>query len=249
MNGKVALITGGGGGIGRAASLAFAHKGVKVAVADLNQESGEETVKQVKDAGCEAEFFQVDVSDEDNVKAMIDSVIETFGGLHFGINNAGIEGAQHPLHEMPSDNWHRVVNINLSGVYYCMKYEIAHMLKNGGGAIVNTSSVAGLVGFASLAPYVASKHGVTGLTRNAAVEYSAQGIRVNSIHPGAIRTEMVARAIKDNPGLGDQIGSMHPIGRMGEPEEIANAMVWLCSDEAGFVTGHTMTVDGGMVAQ
>jgi len=249
MEGKVAFVTGGGSGIGRATALAFASKGVKVAVADINADGGQETVKMIKDASGEATFFKADVSKENEVKALLDRVVGTFGSLNFGFNNAGIEGAQIPLHETDSGDWDKIIAVNLSGVFYCLKYEIAHMLNNGGGAIVNTSSVAGLVGFRNIAPYVASKHGIAGLTRCAALEYSAQGIRVNSVHPGMIRTPMVVRAIEENPDLGLAIGAMHPIGRLGEPNEVANTVVWLCSDEASFVTGHTMTIDGGLVAQ
>jgi len=249
MEGKVALVTDGGSGIGRATALAFANKGVKVAVAEINTDDGQETVKLIKDAAGEAAFFKVDVSKDNEVKRLIDNVVNTFGSLNFGFNNAGIQGGQASLHETDSSHWDKTIAINLSSVFYCLKYEIAQMLNNGGGAIVNTSSVAGLVGFGNLSPYVASKHGVTGLTRCAALEYSAQGIRVNSVHPGAIRTPMLIRGIEENPDLGVALDNMHPIGRMGEPHEVANTVVWLCSDEASFVTGHTMTVDGGMVAQ
>lgn len=248
MKGKVALVTGGASGIGRSTALAFAKKGAKVAVVDLDEGGGEETVKLVKEIGGESRFYKVDVSSESEVKALVDNVVKEFGGLDYAFNNAGIEGNQNPLHETESSDWNKTIGINLSGVFYCMKYEIAHMLKSG-GAIVNTSSVAGLVGFSRLAPYVASKHGVAGLTKAAAIEYSSQGIRVNSVHPGAIRTPMITRAIEKNPELEKIIGTMHPIGRIGEPEEVANAVVWLCSDEAGFVTGHTMAIDGGMLAQ
>lgn len=249
MKDKVALVTGGSSGIGRATAQAFANKGVKVAVADINADGGQETIKLIKDIGGEAAFFKVDVSKEDEVKTLIDKVVDTFGSLNFGFNNAGIEGEQFPLHETDSSNWDKTIAVNLSGIFYCLKYEIAYMLNNGGGAIVNNSSVVGLVGFSKLSPYVASKHGVTGLTRCAALEYSAQGIRVNSVHPGAIRTPMVARLIEEDPEFGRAINSIHPIGRLGESHEVANTVVWLCSDEASFVTGHTMTVDGGIVAQ
>lgn len=249
MEGKVALVTGGGSGIGRATAQAFAKKGVKVAVADIDADGGQETVKMIKDTGGQAAFFHVDVSKEDEVKGLIDKVVDTFGGLNFGFNNAGIEGAQTPLHETDSSNWDKIIAINLSGVFYCLKYEITHMLNNGGGAIVNTSSVGGLVGVGNLSAYVASKHGVSGLTRCAALEYSAQGIRVNSVHPGAIRTPLFDRALEENPELDVVFNSMHPIGRAGEPHEIANAVVWLCSGEASFVTGHTMAIDGGWMAQ
>lgn len=249
MEGKIALVTGGASGIGRATALAFANKGVKVAVADIDIDGGQETTKIVKDAGGEAKFFEVDISKEDEVKTLIDNVVDSFGGLNFGFNNAGILGDSIPLHETDGNSWDRVISINLSSVFYCLKYEIAYMLNNGGGAIVNTSSIAGLVGYRNLSPYAASKHGITGLTRCAALEYSAQGIRVNCVHPGSIRTPMLARLIDADPELNEIIESLHPIGRIGEPHEVANTVVWLCSDEASFVTGHPMSVDGGMVAQ
>jgi NAD(P)-dependent dehydrogenase (short-subunit alcohol dehydrogenase family) len=248
MKGKVALVTGASSGIGRAIALAFAAKGAKVMVADINEEGGHETVKMITDGGGTAAFFKADVSKEDQVKAMIDETVKVCGGLDFAANNAGIEGAPKGIHDTSEEEWLMTINVNLSGVFYCMKHEVIYMVEHGGGAIVNTSSVAGLRGGENLAPYVASKHGVTGLTRCGALEYAKQGIRVNSVHPGAIRTPMVARLEFDMPEMFAGLADMHPVGRVGEPEEIADAVVWLCSDEASFVTGHTMTIDGGMIA-
>lgn len=248
MEGKVALVTGGSSGIGRATALAFANKGAKVVVADVNVAGGEQTVQMIKDARGEAVFIKADVSKADEVEALINQTVDAFGGLDYGINNAGIEGAPAPLHETDFANWDMTIAVNLTGVFNCLRQEICHMIANGGGAIVNTSSIAGLVGAAGLSPYVASKHGVTGLTRAAALEYSAQGIRVNSVHPGAIRTEMIDRIIEEMPEMAEGMAALHPIGRIGEPEEVADAIVWLCSDEASFVTGHTMVIDGALTA-
>ena len=248
MQGKVALITGSGSGIGRATAFAFAEKGVKVVVSDINAESGEEVVQLIRNNGGEAVFIKADVAQDDEVKALVDGAVAAFGRLDFGINNAGIGGTQQLLHETELATWNKIVDVNLTGTFNCMKHEIRHMLAQGGGAIVNVSSIAGLRGTPKLYPYVASKHGVTGLTKVAALDYSAQGIRVNSVHPGAIRTEALARYIEAVPPAGEAIAALHPIGRIGESKEVADAIVWLCSDDAAFVTGHTMAVDGGAMA-
>ncbi|MCK5793105.1 MAG: SDR family oxidoreductase [Anaerolineales bacterium] len=248
MKEKVALVTGASSGIGRAIALAFATKGAKVMVADLNEEGGHETVMMIKDAGGEAAFVKADVSKEADVKAMVDETVKTLGGLDYAANNAGIESAPTVLHLTTAKDWQMIIDVNLTGVFFCLKHEIAYMLENNGGAIVNTSSVAGLRGLANMSPYVASKHGVTGLTRAAALEYAKQGIRVNSIHPGGIKTPLVARLEAEMPEMFAGMVAGHPIGRMGEPNEIGEAVVWLCSDEASFVTGHQMAVDGGFMA-
>ena len=249
LDGKVALITGAGSGIGRASALAFAREGAKVAVADIVVEGGEETVRMVKEAGGEAFFIKVDVSDAADVEAMVNTVVDTYGRIDCAYNNAGIEGRLASTDEYPEDVFGKVIDINLTGVWLCMKYELPHMLKQGSGAIVNTASGAGLIGVAGMSAYVASKHGVVGLTKTAALEYAKSGIRVNAVCPGLIQTPMVERITNDQPQLGEALVAAEPIGRVGRPEEIAESVVWMCSDAASFVTGHAMSVDGGYVAQ
>ena len=249
LDGKVALITGAGSGIGRASALAFAREGAKVAVADIVVEGGEETVRMVKEAGGEAFFIKVDVSNAAEVEAMVNTVVDTYGRIDCAYNNAGIEGRLASTDEYPEDVFDKVIDINLTGVWLCMKYELPHMLKQGGGAIVNTASGAGLIGVAGMSAYVASKHGVVGLTKTAALEYAKSGIRVNSVCPGLIQTPMVERITADQPQLGEALVAAEPVGRTGKPEEIAKSVVWLSSDAASFVTGHAMSVDGGFVAQ
>jgi NAD(P)-dependent dehydrogenase (short-subunit alcohol dehydrogenase family) len=249
INNKVALITGGGSGIGRATALAFAREGAKVVVADIVVEGGEETVRQIKAAGGEAIFVKTDVAKGAEVVALIKKTVETYGRLDCAFNNAGIEGTIALTAESSEDNWDRVIAVNLKGVWLCLKHEIPQMLKQGGGAIVNTASVAGLVGGAGASAYVASKHGVNGLTKTAALEYAKHGIRVNAVCPGVIRTPMLERAFASNLQLMEAMAAMEPIGRMAAPEEVAEAVVWLCSDAASFVTGLPMAVDGGWVAQ
>ena len=249
LDGKVALITGAGSGIGRASALAFAREGAKVAVADIVVEGGEETVRMVKEAGGEAFFIKVDVSNAAEVEAMVNAVVDTYGRIDCAYNNAGIEGRLASTDEYPEDVFDKVIDINLTGVWLCMKYELPHMLKQGGGAIVNTASGAGLIGVAGMSAYVASKHGVVGLTKTAALEYAKSGIRVNSVCPGLIQTPMVERITADQPQLGEALVAAEPVGRTGKPEEIAESVVWLSSDAASFVTGHAMSVDGGFVAQ
>ncbi|MGH7965541.1 MAG: SDR family oxidoreductase [Candidatus Binatia bacterium] len=249
MNGKIALVTGASSGIGRATALTFAREGAKVVAADVTVAAGEETVRMIQAAGGEAVFIKADVSKGTDVEALIKKTVETYGRLDCAFNNAGIEGKFSPTIEGTEENWQRVIDINLKGVWLCLKYEIIQMLKQGGGAIVNTASVAGLVGAAGGSAYVASKHGVNGLTKTAALEYAKQGIRVNSVCPGGIRTPMLERIMSGNPGMSEMIAAMEPVGRLGKPEEIAEAVVWLCSDSASFVTGLPMAVDGAMTAQ
>ena len=249
LKGKVALVTGASAGIGRATAIAFARAEAKVVVADVVVEGGEETVRTIKEAGGEAIFVKCDVSKATEMEALINKTVETYGRLDYAHNNAGIDGELAPTAECTEKNWDRVTSINLKGVWLGMKYEIPQMLKQGKGAIVNTASIAGLVGLQNMPAYVAAKWGVNGLTKTAALEYAKAGIRVNSVCPGAIRTDMVDHLSKVNPEMIDAIIAGEPIGRMGEPEEIADVVVWLCSDGASFVTGHNMAVDGGFVVQ
>jgi NAD(P)-dependent dehydrogenase (short-subunit alcohol dehydrogenase family) len=248
VNGKVALVTGASSGIGRATALAFAREGAKVMVADVTVEGGEETVSLVKQAGGEATFFKADVSKAAEVEALVARVVQTYGRLDCAHNNAGIEGPGALTVDYPEEMFDRVMAINLKGVWLCLKYEIPQMLKTGGGAIVNTASTAGLVGFPRGSAYVASKHGVVGLTRTAALEYAKSNIRVNAVCPGAIDTPMMGRITDHRPTRAARMAAAEPVGRMGVPGEIAEAVVWLCSDSASFVTGHAMAVDGGMTA-
>jgi NAD(P)-dependent dehydrogenase (short-subunit alcohol dehydrogenase family) len=251
LDGKVALVTGGASGIGRATALALARERAKLIIADINDDGGQQTVHMITEQGGDATFVRVDVTQAREVEAMISTTVETYGRLDCAHNNAGIGSRPRVLlHELPEESWDRVLSINLKGVWLCMKYEIIQMRKQGGGAIVNTASIMGLVGsWSRSGAYNASKHGVVGLTKTAALEYATSGIRVNAVCPGYIRTPLIEEALTSNPEMEAEIVARHPIGRMGHPEEIAEAVVWLCSDAASFVTGHTMTVDGGYVAQ
>ncbi len=249
LENKTALVTGGSSGIGRASALALAREGAKVAVADVNVEGGKETVEMVKEAGGEAISIKADVSQVAEVEAMVSRAVETYGRLDCALNNAGIAGAfGTPAADYPEDAWHQVISVNLTGVWLCMKYEIRQMLQQGGGAIVNVASVMGLVGTAN-AGYTASKHGVVGLTKSAALSYAKEGIKINAVCPGFIATPLNESAIACGSHVEADLISSHPIGRIGRPEEVAESAVWLCSDAASFVTGHTMVVDGGYVAQ
>ncbi len=245
---KVALVTGGSFGIGRATAIAFAKRGAKVIVADWVEDKKEATLKEIKEAGSEGIFVHIDVSKANDVGAMIEKAIAVFGHLDLAFNNAGIEGNMAPVHECTEENWDKTIAINLKGVWLCMKQEILQMQKVGKGAIVNCASVAGLSGFAGLAAYVASKHGIIGLTKTAALENAKTGIRVNAVCPGVIHTAMIDRLTGSDKEVEKQYIAMEPLGRMGQPEEVAEAVIWLCSDAASFVTGHAMTVDGGFTA-
>jgi len=248
MKNRVALVTGGGSGIGRAISLVFAREGAKVAVVDMNEAGGKETVSMIEKLNEEAFFIKADVSKGKEVEAMIKKIIDKFGKLDYAANNAGIEGDQGSIIDQTEENWDKVISIDLKGVWLCMKYELPHMLKNNYGAIVNTASVAGLAGFAGISPYCASKHGVVGLTRTVALEYAKTGIRINAVCPGVIKTPMIDRFTHGDPEAEKGMMAMEPVGRLGKPEEIAEAVVWLCSDSASFVTGFPMAVDGGFMA-
>lgn len=244
---KVALVTGGSFGIGRATAVAFAKKGAKVVIADWIEDN--ECVNLINKAGTEGIFVKCDVSNTDDVKRLVEKTIATFERLDYAFNNAGIEGISSPVQDCTEDNWDKTIGINLKGIWLCMKYEIPEMLKQGKGVIVNCASIAGLVGFPGLPAYVASKHGVLGLTKTSALECAKLGIRVNAVCPGAIKTPMLDRITGKKKEAEEQFANMAPIGRLGNPEEVANAVVWLCSDEASFVTGQAMSVDGGWVAQ
>jgi NAD(P)-dependent dehydrogenase (short-subunit alcohol dehydrogenase family) len=249
VQGKVVLVTGGGSGIGRATGLKLAEEGATVMIADYVQEGGERTVKMITEAGGKASFVPADVSLATQVEAMLAKTVETYGRLDCAFNNAGIEGEGTGTVDCSEENFDRTIAVNLKGVWLCMKYEIARMLKQGGGSVVNTASAAGLVGMPGAPAYVASKHGVAGLTRTAALEYAAKNIRVNCVCPGAIRTPMLERSIGGSAAMEKFFLAGEPIGRMGRPEEIAEGVVWLLSDAASFVTGHAMAIDGGWVAR
>jgi NAD(P)-dependent dehydrogenase (short-subunit alcohol dehydrogenase family) len=249
LDGKVALITGAGSGIGRATSLIFAREGAKLVLADIVVEGGEETLRMVKEAGAEAIFVRTDVSKLTEVEALVAKVISTWGRIDCAFNNAGIDGKMAKLADCTEETWNRTIAINLSGVFFCMKAEIPHMLRQGGGAIVNTASVAGLTGSPGLPAYVASKHGVVGLTRAAAIEYGREKIRVNCVCPGPIHTPMMSRLLTGRPEMEQRFASAEPLKRLGEPAEIGEAVAWLCSDAASYVTGHAMPVDGGYMAK
>ncbi len=248
FDGKVALITGGGRGIGLAAALAFGREGAKVVVGNRDARQGEEVVKQIKAAGGEATFLKTDVSKAADVSALVDLAVKTYGKLDVAFNNAGVDGTLVPLVDQTEENYEFVMDINVRGVWLAMKYEIAAMLKNGGGSIINTSSVGGTRGFPNLSIYVASKHAVIGLTRTAALEYAKQGIRVNAVSPAGVDTEMLDRVLGDSAEARAGMVGMHPIGRIGTPDEIASAVLWLAADESSFVTGTNLLVDGGMTA-
>lgn len=248
--GKVAFITGGGSGIGRAAALAFAREGASVSVADISEKNVEESARMVEEHGGRALAVRCDVTQVEDIRAALDKTVQTFGRMDFAFNNAGIEPRKPAATaDYDVEEWNRIINIDLRGVFLCMKYEIPLMLKNGGGAIVNTSSGAGIIGIKGSPAYTAAKHGVIGLTRATALDYAAQNIRVNVVCPGYIDTPMMERFTGDTPEGRAKVISEEPIGRMGRPEEIANAVVWLCSEAAGFVVGSAMVIDGGQTIQ
>lgn len=249
FEGRVAFVTGAASGIGRAASRLFAERGARLVLADLDREEGESAAEEIRSTGAEAVFVETDVADDGAVARAVATATDRFGRLDYAYNNAGLSGPPSFVADMPETQWRRTIDVMLTGVFLCMKHEIPAILAAGGGAIVNCASGAGLIGFPGQSAYVASKHGVIGLTRAAALEYGSQGIRVNSICPGTARTAMVEGVVRETPALQQELERLHPIGRIAEPEEIAEAALWLCTERASFVLGTALSVDGGYVAQ
>jgi NAD(P)-dependent dehydrogenase (short-subunit alcohol dehydrogenase family) len=250
LQGKAIVITGAGAGIGHATALAFGRAGARVMASDIDRERGEATVAAINQAGGQARFHPCDVSVSAEVEALMAATVDAYGQLDCAFNNAGIEGPGSLTHLYDEALWHKVITVNLTGIWLCMKYEILHMLQQGGGAIVNTGSIAGLVASTGNgSAYTASKHGILGLTKVAALEYAKAGIRVNAVCPGVIHTGMMERMNTRTPGYFERVSAVSPTGRVGTPEEVAEAVLWLCSKAASFVTGHALTVDGGYLAQ
>jgi NAD(P)-dependent dehydrogenase (short-subunit alcohol dehydrogenase family) len=248
FDGKVALVTGGGSGIGQAACYLYARDGAKVVISDIDEKRGGETVSAIQDKGGEAVFVRADVSKPEDCQAMVSTTLEKYGRLDIAFNNAGIGGEANLTADYSIEGWQKVLAINLSSVFYCMKYEIPAMLHNGGGAIVNMASILGRVAFQNSPAYVAAKHGVVGLTKTAAVEYAKHGLRINSVGPGFISTPLIS-GLEEDQKTRDLLISLHPVGRLGEPEEVAELVVWLSSEKASFVTGAYYAIDGGYLAQ
>jgi len=242
---KVVIVTGGGSGIGQATAILYAQGGARVIVSDIDEKGGQETVASIKKAGGDASFVKTDVSNPEDCEALVKTTIRIHGRLDMAFNNAGIGGEMNPIVDMSVEGWLKVINVNLNSVFYCMKYELPEMLKQGHGSIVNMSSILGQVAFGNSAAYVAAKHGVVGISRNAAVEYAKQGIRVNAVGPAFINTPLLSAL---DQKMKDALVTMHPIGRLGEAKEVAELVVWLSSDKASFVTGNYYAVDGGYLS-
>ncbi len=249
---KICLVTGAGSGIGKATAIAFAKEGAKVVVSDVNEKSGQEVLILIKSMGYEAIFVQCDISKRAEVENLVNTAVETYGRLDCAVNSAGIAGTLSlPTHEYPENAWLQQININLTGTWYCVKYQIAQMLKQGGGTIVNIASAAGLIGQPENVPYAASKHGVVGITKTAAIEYATKNIRINCLCPTAIETPMIMegrRKLAHNPEAKQQAINFQRMKRMGQPQEVADVALWLSSEQSSFITGHAMPVDGGALA-
>jgi NAD(P)-dependent dehydrogenase (short-subunit alcohol dehydrogenase family) len=245
---KVALVTGGTSGIGKATALAFSAAGAKVVFSGRREPEGEDIANLIRNSGAECLFVRSDVASETDVQAMIQKTVATYGRLDLAFNNAGIVSPAKPLHEHSLEHFDNLIAINVRGLFLCMKYELQQMLTQGSGVIINNSSTNGLVGFAGISPYVASKHAVMGLTRAAALDYAKQGIRINAVNPGSIATEGMDRFVNEMGITTNDLASIVPMGRMGQPEEIAAAVVFLCSDAASYITGQSLLVDGGYTA-
>ena len=248
FEGQVALITGAAAGIGKATALAFAHQGASVVVADISEAAGEAVVQEIVAAGGKARFVRCDVTRDSDVKAMVAQTVEIFGRLDFAFNNAGIEIEHSKLADGDESTFDKIIDVNVKGVWRCMKHQIPVMLEQGGGSIVNTASIAGLGAAPKMSVYSASKHAVIGLTKSAAVEYAKKGIRVNAVCPAVIDTDMFRRAAETDPRKAEYAAAMHPVGRLGKPEEIAGAVLYLCSPEAAFTTGVALPLDGGVTS-
>ncbi len=245
LENKIALVTGGTSGIGRATAIALGVAGAKVVFSGRREPEGEETAGLIRDAGAECLFVRSDASEEEDIKALVQKTVETYGRLDCAFNNAGIDPPQKPLHEQPIEEFDKLMSINVRGLFLCMKYEIQQMLSQGAGVIVNNSSMGGLIGFPGMSPYIASKHAVMGLTRSAALDYAKQGIRINAVNPGIIATDMIDRLADGMDGTADDLASTVPMGRMGRAAEIAQTVVFLCSDAASYITGQPLAIDGG----
>jgi NAD(P)-dependent dehydrogenase (short-subunit alcohol dehydrogenase family) len=247
---KVAIVTGGSSGIGRATAIALAKEGANITVAARRASEGDETVQLINETGREGMFVKTDVANENDVRSLVKKTVDRYGRLDYAFNNAGLEEIMTPFLDQTSEKFDQIMNTNVKGVWLSMKYEIPEMIKSGGGAIVNNSSVGGIMGVPQMSIYVASKHAVLGLTKSAALEFANSGIRVNAIAPGGVKTDMIKRMGEENNQFSlDTLTSLHPIGRIADPKEIANAVAWLLSDKASFVLGHTLLVDGGVVSR
>jgi NAD(P)-dependent dehydrogenase (short-subunit alcohol dehydrogenase family) len=249
LQGKTAIVTGGASGIGEATALLFAEQGCNVVVSDLQENKGNDLVKKIKAQNGKAIFIKADVSKPEDCETLVNKTVETFGSVDIAFNNAGIGGESNAVADMSIEGWDKVIAVNLNSVFYCMKYQLLQMQKQGSGAIVNNSSILGQVGFANAAAYVAAKHGVIGLTQNAAIEYSAKGIRINAIGPAFINTPLLSDAGMDDNVKQSFLVPLHPIGRLGESKEVAELVIWLSSDKASFVTGSYYAIDGGYLAR